>query len=114
VEIGRVSMIREVFTAAHTANPSAVLLLNDFDLGTEYEILIDEMYTILSSHPLVEAITTWDAVDGKWLKAPSGLLCEDNSVKPVFTELEKRINGEWKTETEIVTNISGEAVFEGF
>jgi GH35 family endo-1,4-beta-xylanase len=198
-ELGRVAMIREVFTAARAANPSAVLLLNDFDLGTEYEILIDEclqagipisaiglqshqhqgywgkektlkilehysrfglplhftentiisgdlmpghivdlndwqvdswpttpegeerqareiieMYTILFSHPLVEAITTWDAVDGKWLKAPSGLLREDNSVKPVFTELEKRINGEWKTETEITTNASGEAFFEGF
>jgi GH35 family endo-1,4-beta-xylanase len=198
-EIGRIPMIREVFAAAHSANPSAVLLLNDFDLGTEYEILIDEclqagvpisaiglqshqhqgywgkektlkilecfsrfglplhftentiisgdlmpghivdlndwqvdswpttpegeerqareiveMYTILFSHPLVEAITTWDAVDGKWLKAPSGLLREDNSAKPVFTELEKRITCEWKTETEITTNGSGEAVFEGF
>jgi hypothetical protein len=75
---------------------------------------IVEMYTILFSHPLVEAITTWDAVDGKWLKAPSGLLREDNSVKPVFTELEKRITREWRSENIITTNASGEAVFEGF
>jgi GH35 family endo-1,4-beta-xylanase len=192
-------MIREVFNVAREANPRAVLLLNDFDLSTKYEILIDgclqsgipidiigiqshqhqgywgaeetykilerysqfglplhftentiisgdlmpphivdlndwqveswpstpegeerqareiiEMYSILFAHPLVEAITTWDMTDGKWLKAPSGLLREDNSIKPAFTELEKKINGEWRTETSLVTGISGEAFFEGF
>ncbi len=40
-ELGRVSMIKEVFKAAHDANPEAVLLLNDFNLSTSYEILID-------------------------------------------------------------------------
>jgi hypothetical protein len=52
--------------------------------------------------------------DGKWLKAPSGLLREDNSVKPVFTELEKKINGEWRTETTLVSGALGEVFFEGF
>jgi GH35 family endo-1,4-beta-xylanase len=198
-EIGRVSLIREVFTEARDANPHATLLINDFDLSISYEILIDgclqagipidvigiqshqhqgyfgaekiytilerysqfglplhftentiisgdlmpphivdlndwqveswpstpegeerqareiiEMYSILFAHPLVEAITTWDMTDGKWLKAPSGLLREDNSIKPAFTELEKKINGEWRTETSLVTGTSGEASFEGF
>jgi GH35 family endo-1,4-beta-xylanase len=198
-ELGRVSMIREVFNEARNANPRATLLLNDFDLSISYEILIDgclqagtpidvigiqshqhqgywgaektyeilerysqfgiplhftentiisgdlmpphivdlndwqveswpstpegeerqareiiEMYNILFAHPLVEAITTWDMTDGKWLKAPSGLLREDNSIKPVFTELEKMINSEWRTETSVVTNASGEALLEGF
>ena len=199
-ELGRVSMIREVFAAARAANPPAILLLNDFDLwGAKYEILIDgclqagipidviglqshqhqgywgrektlevldcysqfglplhftentiisgelmpphivdlndwqvdswpttpegeerqareviEMYTILFSHPLVEAITTWDITDGRWLKAPSGLLRADNSVKPVFTELEKRINSEWRTTAALSTGASGEVFFEGF
>jgi GH35 family endo-1,4-beta-xylanase len=198
-EIGRVSMIREVFGAARRANPHAVLLLNDFDMSAKYEILIDgclqagipidviglqshqhqgywgaektmevldryshfgiplhftentiisgdimpahiedlndwqvdawpstpggeerqaremiELYTNLFSHPSVEAITTWDAVDGKWLKAPSGILREDNSEKPVFTELKKKIRGEWWTETTVTTDANGYLEFEGF
>jgi GH35 family endo-1,4-beta-xylanase len=198
-EIGRVSMIREVFIAAREANPSAVLLLNDYDLSEKYEILIDgclqaglpidvigiqshqhqgywgaekteeilkryaqfgipmhftentiisgelmpshisdlndwkidswsstpegeerqtreviEMYSNLFAHPLVEAITTWDAVDGKWLKAPSGLLREDNSVKPVFTALSEKIKGEWQTNAVLVSGENGVINFEGF
>jgi len=198
-ELGRVSMVREVFKAARAANPSAVLLLNDFDLSDKYVILIDgclqagipidvigiqshqhqgywgadhtreilerysqfglpihftentiisgdimpphivdlndwqvdawpstpegeerqaretvEMYSILFAHPLVEAITSWSTVDGGWLKAPGGLLHEDNSVKPVFTELEKKIKGEWMTKADLSTGASGELNFEGF
>jgi GH35 family endo-1,4-beta-xylanase len=198
-ELGRVSMVREVFAAARAANPCATLLLNDFDLSAQYEILIDgclqagipidvigiqshqhqgywglekvqemldrysqfglplhftentiisgdimpahivdlndwqvdswpttpegeerqaretiEMYSTLFAHPLVEAITTWDMTDGKWLKAPSGLLREDNSVKPVFAGLEKLINSTWRTEAAMSTNAQGEVPFEGF
>jgi len=198
-EIGRVSMIREVFKAARDANQNAVLLLNDFDLSISYEILIDgclqagipidvigiqshqhqgywglektfrileryehfkipmhftentiisgqimpahivdlndwqvdswpstpegeerqaretaEMYSTLFAHPLVEAITTWDITDGRWLKAPSGLLREDNSVKPVFTALKNLIKGEWQTNAAPSTNSNGEVDFEGF
>ena len=40
-ELGRLGMIREVFDAARAANPRATLLLNDFDISTNYEILID-------------------------------------------------------------------------
>jgi GH35 family endo-1,4-beta-xylanase len=198
-ELGRVSMVREVFKTARAANPSATLLLNDFDLSDKYVILIDgclqagipidvigiqshqhqgywgaeytreilerysqfglpihftentiisgdimpehivdlndwqvdawpstpegeerqareivEMYSILFAHPLVEAITAWSAVDGGWLKAPGGLLREDNSVKPVFTELEKKIKGEWCTKADLSTGASGELIIEGF
>jgi len=72
------------------------------------------MYSILFAHPLVEAITAWSAVDGGWLKAPGGLLRQDNSVKPVFTELEKKIKGEWSTKADLSTGASGEISFEGF
>jgi len=198
-EIGRVSMVREVFNAARAANPSAVLLLNDFDLSDKYVILIDgclqagipidvigiqshqhqgywgaektheilerysqfglpihftentiisgdimpahivdlndwqvdawpstpegeerqareieEMYAILFSHPLVEAITAWSSVDGGWLKAPAGLLRQDNSAKPAFSMLEKKIKSEWATNASIVTGALGELSFEGF
>ena len=40
-ELGRVRMVKEVFSAAKEANPDASLLINDFDLTTKYEILID-------------------------------------------------------------------------
>jgi GH35 family endo-1,4-beta-xylanase len=198
-ELGRVSMIREVFKAAREANPNAVLLLNDFDLSAKYEILIDgclqagipidvigiqshqhqgywgqektmeilecyaqfkipmhftentiisgeimpphivdlndwqveswpstpegeerqareitELYTILFAHPLVEAVTTWSATDGNWLKAPAGILRQDNSIKPVFSELKKLIKDEWQTNTNPSTNANGEIDFEGF
>jgi len=198
-ELGRVPMVKEVFDASRAANPSATLILNDFDLSEDYVALIDsclqagipidvigiqshqhqgywgaekthkildryskfglpihftentiisgdimpehivdlndwqvdawpstpegeerqarellEMYSILFAHPLVEAITAWSAVDGGWLKAPGGLLHEDNSVKPVFTELEKKIKGEWMTKVSLTTNASGELNFEGF
>jgi endo-1,4-beta-xylanase len=37
---GRVGMVRLAFDTARRANPKATLLLNDFDLSTEYEHLI--------------------------------------------------------------------------
>ncbi|WP_330676693.1 endo-1,4-beta-xylanase [Butyrivibrio sp. DSM 10294] len=40
-EKGRVGLIKEVFDRAHADNPDAVLLLNDFNTSTNYEILID-------------------------------------------------------------------------
>lgn len=39
--LGRVGLIKTVFQAAHEANPNAELLINDFNLSTNYEILID-------------------------------------------------------------------------
>jgi len=41
-EYGQVRIVREVFEAAKRANPNAVLLLNDFDMSKDYEILIDK------------------------------------------------------------------------
>ena len=198
-ELGRVRLVKEVFAAAKEANPEASLLINDFDLSTNYEILIDgclqadipidtiglqthqhqgymglpkleeildrysyfglplhftentilsghlmppdivdlndyeisdwpstpegeesqarelvEMYETLFSHPSVEAITTWDPVDGKWLGAPSGLLRKDNSPKPAYNALMAKFRGEWRTNETLRTNEQGEADFEGF
>jgi GH35 family endo-1,4-beta-xylanase len=199
-ELGRVRMIKEVFTAARRANSSAVLILNDFNTSDEYAILIDgclqagvpidvigiqshqhqgywgleklytvlerfapfglpihftentiisgdlmpahitdlndwqvpewpstsegeerqareavEMYGALFAHPLVEAVTTWDAIDGKWLGAPSGLLRKDNSPKPVYDALMAKIKGEWWTgEQSLAADENGELEIEGF
>ncbi|MCL2763695.1 MAG: endo-1,4-beta-xylanase [Treponema sp.] len=41
-EYGQTKIVKEVFEAAKRANPNAVLLLNDFDMSNDYEILIDK------------------------------------------------------------------------
>ena len=75
---------------------------------------ISEMYTTLFSHPLVEAITTWDFNDGCWLKAPSGFVREDNSEKPSYYALQKLIHGDWETHQTLTTDENGCLSFTGF
>jgi GH35 family endo-1,4-beta-xylanase len=41
-EYGQIPLVKEVFQAARRANPDAVLILNDFDISKDYEILIDK------------------------------------------------------------------------
>lgn len=74
----------------------------------------EEMYRILFAHPQVQAITGWDFADGAWLGAPSGVIREDNSEKPVYRMLHKLIKEEWWTDTTIRTDENGFAVAEGF
>lgn len=73
-----------------------------------------EMYTILFNHPLVEAITTWDFNDGKWLKAPSGFVYEDNTEKPSFHAMKKLIHETWETHETLTTDAEGNISFNGF
>jgi endo-1,4-beta-xylanase len=40
-EVGRIGLIRRTFEAAREANPGTVLLLNDFDVSTAYDVLIE-------------------------------------------------------------------------
>jgi GH35 family endo-1,4-beta-xylanase len=40
-ELGRVKTVKTMFDAAHETNPDAKLLINDFNLSTNYQILID-------------------------------------------------------------------------
>ena len=75
---------------------------------------ISEMYSVLFSHPLVEAITTWDFNDGCWLKAPSGFVREDNSEKPSYHALKNLIHGEWETHETLATDAEGKLIFTGF
>ena len=68
---------------------------------------IEEMYRILFSHPLVQAITTWDYRDGAWLGAPSGYIRKDNSPKPAYDMLKRLVRQEWWTDTTVKTDENG-------
>jgi endo-1,4-beta-xylanase len=76
---------------------------------------VEEMYSILFKHPLVEAITTWSfSDDGAWLGAPAGFLRSDNSPKPSYEVLQKLIKGDWSTNVTCKTDDNGMISFEGF
>jgi len=40
-ELGRIDLIKAMFEAARAENPSAILLLNDFDVSPAYDILVE-------------------------------------------------------------------------
>lgn len=196
---GQVGLVKAVFDAARSVNPSATLLINDFNTSPQYKELLDrlldagvpisaigiqshqhqgywgvekiqevldrfsvfgiplhftentlisgdlmpgyiedlndwvvdkwpstpegeirqaeqmkEMYETLYSHPLVQAITTWDFTDECWLNAPAGLLRLDNSEKPSYGMLRDLIHKEWSTNIDLVTDAEGYICFEGF
>lgn len=76
---------------------------------------VEEMYTILFEHPLVEAITSWSfSDDGAWLGAPAGFLRKDNSPKPAYDVLKRLIKQEWNTTVDTTTDDNGSVSFEGF
>ena len=103
--------------------PAHIVDLNDWQVdswpstpeGEERQAReIAEMYTALFSHPLVEAITTWDFNDGAWLKAPSGLVRLDNTEKPAYFALQKLIHGDWETHETLTADEEGYLTLEGF
>lgn len=69
----------------------------------------ERFYTVLFSHPSVQAITWWDFSDeGAWQGAPAGWLRKDMSPKPVYERLMALIKGEWWTKANGVTNQNGQ------
>ena len=103
--------------------PAHIVDLNDWQVdswpttpeGEERQVReMAEMYTVLFSHPMVEAITTWDFVDGGWLKAPSGFVRQDGSEKPSWFALQKLIHGAWETHEQLTTDGEGYVSFSGF
>ena len=76
---------------------------------------VAQFYTLLFSHPAVEAITWWDLSDqATWQHAPSGLLHKDMTPKPAYDELKKLIKGAWWTRTSVQTGADGTAGVRGF
>jgi endo-1,4-beta-xylanase len=75
---------------------------------------IEEFYSILYSHPAVEAITWWDIVDGQWLRSPAGMLRPDLSTKPSFETLRRLIKQEWTAPAQtLATDAEGRLRFAG-
>ena len=75
---------------------------------------IEQMYSFLFAHPLVEAITGWDFGDGAWLGAPSGVVRKDNTVKPSYETLMRLTKKEWTTHLTLKTDENGFADFKGY
>ncbi|MHB8900147.1 MAG: endo-1,4-beta-xylanase [Thermoguttaceae bacterium] len=76
---------------------------------------VERVYTLLFSHPSVEAITWWDFSDlGAWQGAPAGLVRKDMTPKPAYEALLKLVKDEWWTRLTVETDESGRASFRGF
>ena len=72
-------------------------------------------YTLLFSHPAVEAITWWDFSDhSAWKQAPAGMVRKDMSPKPAYDALYELVKKTWWTKTDGVTDGRGAAAFRGF
>jgi endo-1,4-beta-xylanase len=67
------------------------------------------LYTLLYSHPAVEAITWWDLSDHRcWQGAPAGMLRADMTPKPLYERLYERIHGEWSTDLHATADRAGQ------
>ena len=76
---------------------------------------VERFYSILFSHPAVEAITWWDFSDFRaWQQAPAGFLRRDMSPKPVYDRLMGLIKGKWWTNAEAKTDGSGACSVRAF
>ncbi len=74
-----------------------------------------EFYTLLFSHPAVEAITWWDFSDkDAWLDAPAGLVRANLAPKPAYGKLHRLIREKWWTNYEGRSDQKGELKFRGF
>jgi len=84
--------------------------------GEKYQAeKVPEFYTVLFSHPAVEAISLWDLTDqGAWQRAPAGFLRKDLTPKPAYEKLHGLIKGKWWTKTKVELASEGKARFRGF
>jgi hypothetical protein len=79
------------------------------------ETEVARVYTMLFSHPAVEAITWWDFSDRRaWQGAPAGLVRKDMSPKPAYQRLMQLVRRQWWTRTAGRTDAAGEFPFRGF
>ena len=73
------------------------------------------VYTMLFSHPAVEAITWWDFTDqDAWQNAPAGFLRDDMTPKPAYDALLDLIKNRWMTKAQLKTDENGTASVRAF
>ena len=73
------------------------------------------VYTMLFSHPAVEAITWWDFTDQhSWQGAPAGFLRDDMTPKPAYDVLLEKIKTHWTTKVQLKTDEDGKATTRAF
>lgn len=75
---------------------------------------VEAAYTLLFSHPAVEAVTWWNFQDGQWMNAPSGLLRRDMSPKPAYERLLDLVTRVWRTHETVTTDPEGRACVKAF
>lgn len=68
-----------------------------------------EFYTLVFSHPAVEALSWFDFTDHRWLGAPAGLVNDDIYPKPVYNALKRLIHEDWHSDVDTFTNEYGVA-----
>ena len=74
-----------------------------------------EFYTVLFSHPAVEAITWWDFSDqDAWQQAPAGLVRGDMTPKPAYERLYELVKSKWWTDVETRTGTDASFPLRGF
>ena len=75
---------------------------------------VEQLYTLLFSHPAVQGIGWWNFVDGDWDRNPAGFLRSDLSPKPVYTRLHHLIKEKWWTSATMKTDKTGSARIHAF
>ncbi len=88
--------------------------------------LLEKLYSIWFSHPVMEAVIYWNLVDGYAAFAPQGdmtagenyyhggLMRFDLTPKPAYERLHDLFHSRWTTNGEGVTDANGEVRFRGF
>ena len=89
------------------------------DGGDELQAeVVRDHYRLWFSAPMMAGITWWNLGDGTAVKgeneAKGGLVDADLKPKTAYHALEKLINEEWKTRTQVQSDAQGHASFRGF
>lgn len=74
-----------------------------------------KLYTLLFSHPAVDAVTWWDFADYfSWQGAPAGLLRANMTPKPLYERLHHLVKEEWSTDVHATSGENGQVHLRGF
>lgn len=66
-----------------------------------------DFYTLVFSHPAVEALSWFDFTEHRWLNAPAGVVDDDLNPKPVYATLYDLIHRQWHTDADLTASSEG-------